>query len=337
MSNVFRKIVSIMCLILLVLLIFQLPVLATNSEDKIIIQKTEEKFLIYYKDICNDEFNFAFSKDENEDKDNLIFISSVKDQLQSEYVNVAYIDSNIYNNYFTTDQKAYIWIKNTDGTYLIEADEIDLNNNVLTDEQIEFVDNTTKRIDGQEENSSITNMWTDENDVKHTVILSQYVITKEENTNYYYQIVKIPKGDTTSKAAQLYDLASKLENGINDKYEQFKTQQKFYNLYQELQPNEIDSGWKVTEDGCILEPEDTITGDKYIIWLKADQNGEITQDAKFLVCNQEEKEEKIKFTPMEVVKLPKTFDSIALLVIFVIIVVAIIIVMNLKNKENDNN
>ena len=336
MNNVFSKIVSIMCLILSLLLFFQLPVLATNSEDKIIIQKTEEKYLIYYKDICNDEFNFAFSKNENEDKDNLIFISSVKDQLQSEYLNVAYIDSSIYNNYFQTDKKAYLWIKNTDGTYLINADEIDLNNNVLTDEQIEFVNDTTKRIEGQEENSSITNMWTDENDVKHTVILSQYVITKEENTNYYYQIVKIPKGETSSDAAQLYDLASKLENGINDKYEQFKTQQNFYNLYQELQPNEIDSGWKITEDGCILEPEDTITGDRYIIWLKADKNGEITQDAKFLLCNQEQKEERIKFTPMKVVKLPKTFDSIALLVAFGVLVASIIIVMILKNKKNDN-
>lgn len=337
MRNVFSKVVSIMCLILSILLIFQLPVLATNTEDKIIIQKTEEKYLIYYKDICNNEFNFAFSKNANEDKDNLVFISSVKDQLQSDFVNVAYIDSNIYNNYFKTDKKAYVWIKNTEGTYLIDSDEIDLNNNVLTDEQIKYVDNTTKRIDGQEENSSITNMWTDENDVKHTVILSQYIISKEENTNYYYQIVKIPKGDTTSDAAQLYDLASKLQNGINDKYEQFKTQHKFYNLYQELQPNEIDSGWKITEDGCILEPEDTITGDRYIIWLKADKNGEITQDAKFLLCNQEEKEDRIKFTPMKVVKLPKTFDSIALIVIFVIIVISIIIVMILRKKENDNN
>ena len=100
--------------------------------------------------------------------------------------------------------KTYIWIKDHEGKYLIEADLIDLSEDVMTDKQIEYVDNTSKRIEGEERNSSITNIWTDKDGVRHTVILSQYVISMDENTEYYYQIVKIPKETTTGKNARLY-------------------------------------------------------------------------------------------------------------------------------------
>ena len=336
MKEISKKIVSVMCIILSILFFVQLPVLA-NTNDQLIIQKTEEDFIIYYKDICNDLFNFAYSTDPNEDKDNLIFISSVKDQLQSENVDVAYIDHSKYENYFKTDQKAYIWIKDINDNYLVEADEVDLTKNVLTEDQIDFVKNTTKRISGNEENSAITNEWTDENDVKHTVILSQYVIDMEDDTNYYYQLTKIPKGDTTSDAAKLYDLAKKLEETTTDKYQQLKNQFDFYDLYLQLEPEEDSTGWVQTTDGIIVEPEDTITGDKYIIWLKADNNGEITQDAKFLICEQFEKEDKIKFTPLEVIKLPKTYDSIALVITFAVVLALIALVIVLKNKFTNNN
>ena len=124
------------------------------------------------------------------------------------------------------------------------------------------------------------------------------------------------------------------KNGIESKYEQFETQQEFYNLYQELQPKINDSKWEEVKNGEIREPEDTITGDKYIIWLKADSNEEITQDAKFLLCYQEEEEEKIKYTPVETVKLPKTYDSIALIVGFGVIIVLIVVVLILRKKTN---
>lgn len=330
------KIIAFVFMVVMLLSMIQVPVLASAEENRIILQKAEKEFIIYYKDMVNDEFNFAFSANKKEDKDNLIFISSVKDELQEEKLNVAYINENLYEKYFK-DNKAYIWIKDTEGNYKVEADEINLSENIMTDSIIDFVNNTTKRINGEEVNDPddvYRHIWTDDEGVKHTVILSQYFIEKEENTRYYYQLVKIAKDDTTSEAAQLYDLAEKLKNGITSKYEQFETQQEFYDLYQKLQPKVNDSKWQETETGEIREPEDTVTGDKYIIWLKADNDGEIEQDAKFLSCYQEDAEEKIKYTPVETVKSPKTYDSIALIVAFVIVIALIMIVLILRKKSS---
>ena len=43
---------------------FQLPVMA-NTKDNVILEKAEG-YLIYYKDICNNEFELAFSNDSTE-------------------------------------------------------------------------------------------------------------------------------------------------------------------------------------------------------------------------------------------------------------------------------
>ena len=331
MKKILYNIMAVFTIMLILLI--QLPVKANTNENKIILQKEEKEFIIYYKNICNKPFNFAFSTNKEEQKESLVFIASVEDMIQDEKLNTAYINESIFNKYFKdNDKKTYIWIKDHEGKYLIEADLIDLSEDVMTDKQIEYVDNTSKRIEGEERNSSITNIWTDKDGVKHTVILSQYVISMDENTEYYYQMVKIPKDTTTGENARLYELADKLQKGVDSKYEQFELQKEFYNLYNSLYPKIDDSAWIKTEDGYIVEPEDTITGDRYIIWLKAVKGEEITKDVKFLLCHQEDAEEKEKFTPMEEVELPKTYDSKALLIIFAGIIVLIIIILILRSK-----
>lgn len=335
MKKIFFNIISIVFIMSIVLI--QLPVKAVTEDNKIIIQKSEKDFIIYYKEFCNNQFNFAFSTDKDTKKEDLIFISSVEDKIQDERLNTAYTNEKIFDDYFKeNDKQAYIWIKDSNGDYKIEGEKIDLSKNVMTDSQIEYVDNTTKRIKGEEKNSSITNVWTDKDKVKHTVILSQYEIAKEANTEYYYQLVKIPNGETKGDNAKLYDLASKLQEGISSKYEKFEIQKEFYDLYNKLYPKDNDSKWEKTEDGYIVEPNDTITGDRYIIWLKAVKDGKITKDAKFLLCYQEDDEEKEKYTPMEVVRTPKTYDSKVLLIAFGLIVALIIVVLYLKRKSESN-
>ena len=335
MKKIFFNIISIMFIMSIVF--FQLPVKAVTEENTIIIQKSEKDFIIYFKDICNNQFNFAFSTNKDTKREDLIFISSVEDKIQDERLNTAYTNEKIYDQYFKeNDKQAYIWIKDSNGDYKLEGEKIDLSKNIMTDSQIEYVDNTTKRIKGEEKNSSITNVWTDDDNVKHTVVLSQYVISKEENTEYYYQIVKISKGETKGDNAKLYDLASKLQEGISNKYEKFETQKEFYDLYNKLYPEDKDSKWEKTEDGYIVEPKDTITGDRYIIWLKAVKDGETTKDVKFLLCYQEDDEEKEKYTPVEVVKTPKTYDSKVLLIAFGVIVALIVVVLYLKRKSESN-
>lgn len=335
MKKLAFQVLTSLLMVMMLLSLIQMPVEASTNDKKFIIQKEEKEFIIYYKDLCNNQFNFAFSTNKNESKDDLVFITSVEDKLQDEKLNVAYTNENLYDTYFKDNEnKAYIWIKDSEGKYKVEAELIDLTQDVMTDEQIEYVKNTTKRINGDEQNSSITNMWTDKKNVKHTVVLSQYVISMEKDTVYYYQIVKIPEG-AKSEEAKLYDLADKLQKGIDSKYEQFSAQKEFYELYNKLYPELNDTKWEKTDDGCIVEPKDTITGDRYIIWLKAEKDGETTKDAKFLLCYQEDEEKKEKYTPVELVRTPKTYDSKALIIGFAVIAVLIIIVLILRKKSSD--
>ena len=337
MKKITLKVLTFLLLIFMLVSLIPTSVKAVTNDKRIIIQKEEKDFLIYYKEICNNEFNFAFSINKEENKDNLIFISSVKDEIQEEKLNVAYINETIFERYFKDNNKAYIWVKDSEDNYKIEGEEIDLSEVDMTDDIINYINQTTKRIKGEEKNNpenAYNKVWTDDEGVKHTVILSQYNLELENGKTYYYQLVKIPKGDTTSENAKLYNLSEKLKGNISSKIEMFETQIEFYKLYQKLQPSVDNDKWIKTETGEIREPEDTITGDKYIIWLKSENGNEIIQDAKFLECYQEEKEEKEKYTPIELVKTPKTYDSKALLIIFGVIITLIVIVLILKNKSN---
>lgn len=71
------------------------------------------------------------------------------------------------------------------------------------------------------------------------------------------------------------------------------------------------SEWTAVENSEILQPENTVEGDKYIVYIKETKGNDETVDAKFLTCVYKEdagvdKEEK---TITETVKLPVTFDS----------------------------
>ena len=58
--------------------ILQAPVMAATKE-KVILKKEDKKFLIYYEDICEEEFEFAYSTNPEEDVENLVFKSAIPD------------------------------------------------------------------------------------------------------------------------------------------------------------------------------------------------------------------------------------------------------------------
>lgn len=134
-------------IIMLVLLsIIQLPTMAsTNTEESIVLKKSDKEFLLYYKNICNNEFEFAFSQNQDEKEENLNFKKSALDQITENASNVAYIDETIYDLFFTNTKTAYIWIRNTENKMLLKADLVNLEN-ALDDKAINLVDTTTKRI-----------------------------------------------------------------------------------------------------------------------------------------------------------------------------------------------
>lgn len=323
------KCMVILIIALTIISIIKLPVTANSENEKIILKKAEKEFIIYYKDLCNNEFQFAISKDKNTKEENLEFTNSVKDQLTENSLNVAYIDETLFDKVFSNNNIAYIWLKDEKDNTLIEANKIDLNN-VLDNKMVDFVNNVTKKINVDTTKKYETIETID--DVKTTVTVGKVEVKEKENATYYYKLVKAD--DTNSKEKELFKLAEKIEQGTTNTYESLKLTNEFYKLYNDLVPT-VDA-WKKVNNSEILQPETARNGDKYIVWLKEVNNNEEVIDAKFLVSvygytKDYKKEDKII---TETVKLPVTYDSVLLIVVFAIIVLAIIIVFVLKVKSD---
>lgn len=325
-------------IILMLLSLVQLPIMAATKNEtavsKIILKKAENAYMIYYKDICNEEFEFAFATSKNEKT--LNFTSSAKDQVTNEGLNIAYITEATLNTYFADSDVAYIWIRDVNDNILVEADEINLKN-VLDDEMIELVDTTTKRITNVDATQKYeTNAMID--GVDTTITVGKVVIEPKEDATYSYELIKV--SDENADTKELFELAEKIQAGTTNTYESLSLTEQFYNLYADTIPEDRD--WTVVENNEILQPENTTDGDKYVVWIKeevkhATGKTDTTIDAKFLICEYEYNEgrEEIEETIIETVKLPVTFDNgIVLFIALGIIVLALVIVMVIRVKTN---
>lgn len=325
-------------IILMLLSLVQLPVMAATENEttvsKIILKKAENAYMIYYKDICNAEFEFAFAT--SKDAKTLDFTSSAKDQVTDEGLNIAYITEATLATYFADSDVAYVWIRDVNDNILVEADEINLNN-VLDDEMIELVDTTTKRITNVDTTQKHeTNAMIDGIDT--TVTVGKVVIEPKENATYSYELIKA--SDENAEAKELFEVAEKIQEGTTNTYESLSLTEQFYNLYTDTVPGEKD--WTVVENNEILQPENTATGDKYVVWIKEEVKNatgktNTTIDAKFLICEYEydEGKDEVEETIIETVKLPVTFDSgIILFIALGIIVLALVIFVVIRVKTN---
>lgn len=326
------KLVAFGMLVLMLLSIFTVPVKAETYE-KVVLKKADKEFLIYYKDICNDEFEFAFSLDKSQPTDDL-FTRSAKDQADEGALDVAYIDATLYDTYFATN-KAYIWIKDNNDQMVVSADLVDLTD-ALNDGMIELVNNTTKRIDVDTTQTHETHEMVD--GVDTTVTTGKVVVDEKGGAKYSYTLTRLT--DTTTKANKLFDLAEALKEDISDTYTNLSLSKQFYDLYMELMPT--NSEWTEVENSEILQPDNTVEGDKYIVYLKEETADSITVDAKFLTCvyKADEGVDQKEETITETVKLPVTFDSGTILFIILgIIVLALVIfaIIRVKANKKDEN
>ena len=326
------KLVAFGMLVLMLLSIFTVPVKAETYE-KVVLKKANKEFLIYYKDICNDEFEFAFSLDKSQPTDDL-FTRSAKDQADEGALDVAYIDATLYDTYFATN-KAYIWIKDNNDQMLVSADLVDLTD-ALNDGMIELVNNTTKRIDVDTTQTHETHEMVD--GVDTTITTGKVVVDEKGGAKYSYTLTRLT--DTTTKANKLFDLAEALKEDISDTYTNLSLSKQFYDLYMELMPT--NSEWTEVENSEILQPDNTVEGDKYIVYLKEETADSTTVDAKFLTCvyKADEGVDQKEETITETVKLPVTFDSGTILFIILgIIVLALVIfaIIRVKANKKDEN
>lgn len=331
MKKTSNVIVTLLTTLLLLLSIFQVPVKAAEDTESVVLKKNDG-YMLYYKSVCDSEFEFAFSKDSGADENSLGFTNSVKDQLEGDALNVAYVDESIYNNYFTPEGKAYIWIRNAEGEMKEAGLEVDLSN-FVTDEMTEKVSTTTKRIKTIETEENVE--YRTNNNVNQTVTVGKVDITDDKEAKYYYQIVKVT--ESTPELNELFNLAEEIANDVEGTYDSLAITKEFYDLYNSQEPAVDDSNWKEVNNFSVLQPEDTQTGDRYIVWLKKVDGTETVRDAKFLKSKHDyiptyvTEEDKIV---TETVKLPVTYDSIVLIVAFAAIVVAIIVLVVLKNRTN---
>ena len=326
------KLVAFGMLVLMLLSIFTVPVKAETYE-KVVLKKADKEFLIYYKDICNDEFEFAFSLDKSQPTDDL-FTRSAKDQADEGALDVAYIDATLYDTYFATN-KAYIWIRDNNDQMVVSADLVDLTD-ALNDGMIELVNNTTKRIDVDTTQTHETHEIVD--GVDTTIITGKVVVDEKSGAKYSYTLTRLT--DTTTKANKLFDLAEALKEDISDTYTNLSLSKQFYDLYMELMPT--NSEWTEVENSEILQPDNTVEGDKYIVYLKEETADSTTVDAKFLTCvyKSDEGVDQKEETITETVKLPVTFDSGTILFIILgIIVLALVIfaIIRVKANKKDEN
>lgn len=325
MKNSKIKLVALLSLVLMLLSIFTMPAQAATNE-KIILKKANDEFLIYYKEICNEEFEFAFSLDPKEEEDNLIFTKSAKDQLTETALNVAYVDEYLFTNYFNSDKPTYIWVRNNEGKMLVSADLVNLDEAIL-EETVELVNTTTKRIKTHIETTEPKTEIVD--GVETTVTTGKLVLDNKEN-KYSYELIKVANN---AEAEELFNLVEKLQkNEELATYENLTFASEFYDLYNKLMPKTSD--WTQVDDSEILQPENTLEGEKYIVYLK-DEQGVV--DVQFLtsVYKVEEGVKEETETITETVKLPVTFDSGSILfIILAVIVLALVIVTIVRVKAN---
>ena len=330
MKKLFREISIITLIAILLIMLLQFPVNATNDELEIV--KTESQYLLYDATIMQNEFEFAFASDATTEVSTLNFINSIADA-EGNYV--AYVDSDLENTYFKNTEgnsvNPYMWIRQNGE--ISEPILVDLST-AITQDVIDFVDETTTRIPvtiGQEEREPVT-----EGNTTITTTVGYLQIEPQEGYTYEYQLIKLPNESYTRFVELAEEISGFAENA--NSYENISKINEFYNLYNELIPG----NWNNVVNNRIEQPDEARNGDKYVVWIKATNSAqEEIIDVQFMTSVRIERERTSTETVTEEVttttKLPVTFDSnIILLIVLAVIIVAIIVLFIVKKKVSKN-
>lgn len=326
-----KKSIKITLMLILLITMMVMPTfISANTESKIL--KKSDKYLIYNENAMNEEFTFAFGT-ENQSKESLIFFPSAKDSNEEGAKNVAYIDD-ATKGYLNENSEAFLFVRNKEGKYIIEAEKINLKNAIDN----EVVEGTTKRIKVDTSKTETTTKTID--GVKNEVTKGKVVITDDAKAKYSYILVKLP---TTGENdySKLMNLAEKISNKEEveklDLMQKLELMESFYTLYTAKEPKANDSSWLPVENLEIMQPEDSKNGEQYILFIKSVNGENVAIDAQFLTSYDQYSPlyEKETITIKETSKLPVTFDStITLIIIFAIIIVAIVIVLVIRKKAS---
>lgn len=322
MTNLKSKLLVLAIISIVLIFAIQISVNASNENIQI-LEKDTGDYIVYIKDNLDKEFEFAFSNDKTADKNALTYYSAETDSTKTNANKVAFVNAGTIS-LFTAP--TYMWARiGTD--YILEGVEIDLSK-AINESNLQFASNITKTI---KVDTTKTNTTEETVDGKKVTITTGKVVL-EETGNYSYMLIKEP---TSEDYAKLTDLATRISkfNSETNMYTQIQVYSEFLNIFTMLAPNES-AEWTKVKENEILQPEDSEDGQKYILWLKQEDEQTKIIDIQFLTSNKKYSEEKIMETITT--KLPVTYDNNILLVVFAILVVAIVVVcirIKMLNKK----
>lgn len=306
------KITLLLCLFVMV----PLNIYAAEVGNISMVKVDSNNYMIYVKGI---EETFRYTITENsQNTENLNFEVSSEDVNGN---NVALLDLSKYNK----DAKLSIIVKGENGKDI--ETKIDKNEYIdLT--RLNSLNNTTKRIKVSTNEQKVTKKDSKEKEYEVTV---NKVVLLDKTKNYEYSLRKIEKGTKEEEILNLVNKVNKF-NKDTEMYEVVETYISLNNLYNELMQT---SNFSKVNNFEVLQPEEAIKDDKYILLLK---DGE-KDDMQILTCQRKHAEgvneivEKEKI--IKAVKLPVTGDNILLLIGFVLLVVLFAVLVVYKKKQNN--
>lgn len=324
-----KKLVSkVIFTILMVVAILAISnnVLAVN-ETYTILQKTEQEYVIYLKSSLDKEFEFVYTNEVLKDDTTLDYIKNAKDSKDG--LPVAYVDADLFAKYFEGKTTTYLWAKNADG-YIAKGIKVNLTESV-TEKMVEFVKNTTKRIDVNTNSKDVVEVEKD--GIKYTTTTGKIVIEDDKEATYYYTMTDITKSEEYAKLMGLAEIINKSESAST--VTKLDNSKEFYDLYTKLLSETKKDAWIKADNMEIPQPKESKTGDKYVVWVKQESANSVVDDAQFMTCYKEEDKQFIKEEQVivETSKLPVTYDSIVLFVVLAVAVVLFVVLLVVRKKS----
>ena len=338
MNRISFKLLSVLATFLF-LAVIPIAVFATNEDVSIVSTINNESktdYIFYIKDYSKQKFKYAFTTNANPEEMDLYYINSISDLRENQS---AFLDAATYEELSKQSSIIYMWAKDEKENLILEGIQLDLSK-VLTEKQIDNVETLTKRIeveiaDSEEDTTTVRNETVDGVEEVANVGYVK-ILDNDKKATFYYERTKIVDSE---EHKQLMLLVEEINNEYEkmDMYEKIQFATKFNALYSKLVK---DAKWEEVKEKTIEQPEESVNGDKYIVFLKkVDKKGEETIDAQFLTAYEDYKPNVVieEIITQETTKLPITYDSIALFVALgVIVLLVVLVLIRMKNLKKQN-
>ena len=323
---------KVMLVFLLVLLMMLLPTKIFAATQSVAIVKVENDYSIYIDGLENKDFKFAFTNQNPEDE------TSFESQLIPNWednngVNIACLEEGTSLN---LNEPVFMIVKVGEE---LSVTELDLNK-AISKTDMASVEAITTIIDVDTTQTTTTS--DNENGVVTTQTVGQVNIIESAEYNYtdyeyQYNLIKIDgtESETATKLSNLVDSLQSTYSTLSTYNKILKTAE-IRDLYLSLREEAV---YSKVNDYVIYQPEDSKEGDKYLVLLQQLSGKEVVrEDIQFLICTEGHKQEVVKEVKeiKKATALPRTFDSILLLVVLAVIVITAIAVILRIRKLNKN-